>query len=198
VAPDVKFPSPLNDVINGYLGVISAFNPKIKRIIMMGDSAGGNLICSCVNYLILNGLRKPDKMLLLYPALVLNINFFCPSLLLAYNDEMINFFHLQYVLLLYLGKENMGQFYNMFISPLFTPHHILREYPEVSIICGDQDPIFDHSLYFTHLLGKEMVKVKLYIMKQFGHGFMSLYFRNNSWMEELKVVLKKIKSIISN
>jgi hormone-sensitive lipase len=110
VAPNVKFPSPLNDVINGYLGTVNAFSSKINRVVMMGDSAGGNLICACVNFLILNGLKKPDKLLLLYPALVLNVNFFSPSILKAYNDEMINYFHLQYVLLLYLGTVYIKSF----------------------------------------------------------------------------------------
>lgn len=103
VAPGVSFPTPLNDVINGYLGVISAFAPKTKRVIMMGDSAGGNLVCACVNFLLINGLPVPDRLLLLYPALVCNINYFSPSLLKSYQDEMINFFYMQQILLLYLG-----------------------------------------------------------------------------------------------
>jgi acetyl esterase/lipase len=86
----------------------------------------------------------------------------------------------------------------MFISPLFTSNEILKEYPPVDIICGDQDPIFDHSVFFSHLLHQQKVKVKLHLIKQFGHGFMSLYFRNNSWMEELKIVLTKIKQIVKN
>lgn len=104
VAPGVTFPTPLNDVINGYLGVISCFAPKTRRVIMMGDSAGGNLICACVNFLILNDLPRPDRLLLLYPALVCNINYFSPSLLKSYQDEMINFFYLQQILMLYLGR----------------------------------------------------------------------------------------------
>lgn len=84
----------------------------------------------------------------------------------------------------------------MFISPLFTPSHILAKYPPVDLICGDQDPLFDHSLYFAYLLSKQRVNTKLYMIRHFGHGFMSLYLRKNSWMQELNVVLHKINQLI--
>lgn len=99
----VKFPSPLNDVINGYLSVLNSFRTKIKSVTFLGDSAGACLIAGCVNYLIVNQLRKPDNIIFLYPALICNMNFFSPSILKSYRDEMINFFHLQTVLTLYLG-----------------------------------------------------------------------------------------------
>ena len=188
----------MNDVINGYLGILNTFSTKINKIIMFGDSAGGNLIMGAVNYLILHELKVPDKVLMLYPALVCNANFFSPSMLNSYHDEILNFFHLQYVLLLYLGKENMSQFYNMFISPLFTPAEIMKRYPETHIICGDQDPLWDHSLYFCHLLGKLKVKVKLHVIKQFSHGFMYFYLRNKKWLKELQIILEKIKVIIES
>ena len=106
IAPHVKFPTPLNDVINGYLAIVSTFSKKLDKIIMFGDSAGACLISGTVNYLLVNELRLPDKLMFLYPALVCNLNYFCPSILKSYNDEMINFFHLQYVLMLYLGNDN--------------------------------------------------------------------------------------------
>jgi hormone-sensitive lipase len=186
----------MNDVINGYLSILSTFSSKIKRVIMFGDSAGGNLIMGTSNYLILHGLRPPDKIILLYPALVCNANFFCPSLLKSYNDEILNFFHLQYVLMLYLGKENMGEFYNMFISPLFTPKIIMEKYPQVSIICGDQDPLWDHSFYLGHLLKRANKKVQLLRIPQFSHGFMYFYLRNKSWLKELALILDHIKEMI--
>ena len=165
---------------------------------MFGDSAGGNLIMSAVNYFILHGLRGPDKIILLYPAMVCNANFFHPSILNSYNDEILNYFHLQYVLMLYLGKENMGKFYNMFISPLFTPKEIISKYPQTHIICGDLDPLWDHSLYFSHLLKKEKVDVKLHVIRQFSHGFMYFYLRNKKWLKELHLILERIKEIIEN
>ena len=151
---------------------------------------------AAVNYLLLHGLRPPDKVVMLYPALVCNANFFSPSMLKSFQDEVLNFFHLQYVLLSYLGKENMGQFRNMFISPLFAPKQLMAKYPETHIFCGDQDPLWDHSLYFCHLLERAQVSVQLYAIRQFSHGFMYFYLRNKSWLQELQIILDKIKEVI--
>jgi hypothetical protein len=38
------------------------------EIALMGDSAGGNLACSLMNWIILNGLKKPKGLLLDYPC----------------------------------------------------------------------------------------------------------------------------------
>ena len=186
----------MNDVINGYLGIINAFAGKLGKVIMFGDSAGGNLVLGTVNYLILNQLRSPDKVVLLYPALVCNANFFSPSILNSYNDEILNFFHLQYVLMLYLGKENLGEFYNMFISPLFTPECVRKEYPPVFLFCGDQDPLWDHSLYLSHLLDKVGVETKLFVIRQFSHGFMYFYLRNKSWLKELGIIMETFMEVV--
>lgn len=34
----------------------------------MGDSAGGNLVCGLINFLILNDMQLPDCIYLLYPG----------------------------------------------------------------------------------------------------------------------------------
>lgn len=44
----------------------------------MGDSSGGNLVCSLTNYLIRHKLPLPDKLLLFYPALRVDV-FYTPS-----------------------------------------------------------------------------------------------------------------------
>lgn len=58
-------------------------------VIMVGDSAGGNLIAALTNMLISFKLRVPDGIVLVYPALNLNFNNYTPSLLTALNDTIL-------------------------------------------------------------------------------------------------------------
>lgn len=33
----------------------------------MGDSAGGNIVCGLINFLIINDMKLPDSIYLIYP-----------------------------------------------------------------------------------------------------------------------------------
>lgn len=68
IAPQNKFPAAINDVINGYLSVLHTFAGKVKRVLMMGDSAGGNIVLSLTNFLIMNQLPVPTQLFLIYPG----------------------------------------------------------------------------------------------------------------------------------
>jgi hormone-sensitive lipase len=43
-----------------------------KKIILVGDSAGGNLVAALTCLIIKLGIRKPDAIFLIYPALNLD------------------------------------------------------------------------------------------------------------------------------
>jgi hypothetical protein len=47
---------------------------------------------------------------------------------------------------------------NMFISPILTPTHIMEHYPKTYIFCGEEDPLYDHSLYLAIKLYKSKVR----------------------------------------
>ena len=61
------------------------------EIILVGDSAGGCLISCLTNWIILNDLKKPKSMLMIYPCVDLMINKFTPSMLKGFEDLLINF-----------------------------------------------------------------------------------------------------------
>ena len=58
-----------------------------KKIILVGDSAGGNLCAALTIQAIKSGVRVPDGQLLIYPALNLSLKSFTPSMLVALNDR---------------------------------------------------------------------------------------------------------------
>lgn len=72
IAPGFKFPSAVNDIINAYISILSSFPAKIKRIFLIGDSAGGNLVLSLTNFIIINKLELPSKLLLIYPGILIS------------------------------------------------------------------------------------------------------------------------------
>ena len=76
LAPEHPYPQPLDDVWQAYNWVVDngadEFGIDINKIILVGDSAGGNLILSLTYLLIVNNKRLPDVMFLAYPGNNLN------------------------------------------------------------------------------------------------------------------------------
>ena len=204
VAPLQKFPNSLNDVINAYLSIIknsesknnldsknkNKLKSKIGKIFLIGDSAGGNLICSLTNYLIINKLRKPNKLFLLYPALILSEKFFGLNCLKAFSDTLLNFVYVEKLMKNYISEKFSDE--NMFLSPLLTNMKIMKKFPECLIICGEKDPIYDHSVYFSYLLLKNGVNVEFFSIKELGHGFMGFYLPTRYGLPEIKNIVNLI------
>lgn len=194
VAPTYKFPIALNDVINGYLSILHTFRDRVKSIMFMGESAGANLFVGLINYLILIKSRLPDKVLLIYPALMLSKKIFCPSLLKSYTDITLNFSFLDQCLRSYLPADNSVP-NSIFLSPLLTPKHILERFPPTYIMCGKEDPLYDNSLIFAHRLFEASVDVKLLSINCLAHGFMGLYFPISEEFNDLSKVIDVIETI---
>lgn len=68
------------------LNAESKLGIKPEKIVMVGDSAGGNLISAVTLMAIDRGFRKPDGLVMCYPALSLSKLNFTPSQLLAVDD----------------------------------------------------------------------------------------------------------------
>lgn len=77
------------------------------KIILVGDSAGGNLVAALTNMLVNLKLRVPDGLVLVYPALNLCPDCYTPSLLTALNDLILPHTFLKICLKAYL-KEGVN------------------------------------------------------------------------------------------
>lgn len=86
----------------------------------MGDSAGGNLAAALTTLLIEWNLPKPDGLVLVYPALNLNINYYTPSLLHALNDMILPHTMLKVCLKAYIKDPKFDPTNDSLISPLYT------------------------------------------------------------------------------
>jgi hormone-sensitive lipase len=107
LSPQEQFPAALNDVWQTYYWLVfnaeSKFGIKPDKIILVGDSAGGNLITATTLLAIERGFRKPDGLILCYPAMSLSKLRFVPSLLLATDDQLLPYPFLKMCLDSYIG-----------------------------------------------------------------------------------------------
>lgn len=63
-------------------------NIKPKKVIVAGDSAGGNLACSVAGLTIKLDMKIPDSLLLVYPAVDTRTKF-TPSRINSFNDIIL-------------------------------------------------------------------------------------------------------------
>jgi len=70
----------------------------------VGDSAGGNFVAAITIMCIQRNYRKPDGIILCYPALNLSFKEFVPSVLLALDDPILPFPFLKMCIESYFGN----------------------------------------------------------------------------------------------
>ncbi|KAJ6252627.1 hormone-sensitive lipase [Anaeramoeba flamelloides] len=177
-APEGEFPTPLIEVYTAYrwlLENLSLFvNPKKKhKIVVAGDSAGGNLLVSMIIKLISEGNEQllPDAAILAYPVINLSDDFSLSRMLFCEGPFMS-----EPVLKLCLDnyhKPDSKTEQNEYISPILTNDEILKKFPKCLIQVGLADSLLDDSCYFAdklQSLGRD-VQFHVYCLP---HTFLSL------------------------
>eukprot|EP01127_Copromyxa_protea_P011433 TRINITY_DN2872_c0_g1_i5.p1 TRINITY_DN2872_c0_g1~~TRINITY_DN2872_c0_g1_i5.p1 ORF type:complete len:1343 (-),score=247.31 TRINITY_DN2872_c0_g1_i5:882-4523(-) len=89
LSPGVKFPESLEECYSVYKWLVNEnndWNLNPAKIVLAGDSAGGNFALSVCYRAILDGIRIPDGILVLYPALNLLKSCHC-------STSRVMFFH---------------------------------------------------------------------------------------------------------
>ena len=71
------------------LNAKKVFGIDYKKIILTGDSAGGNLIIGLTLMSILRKFRIPDSILPMYPVTICSQERFYPSLLNSFDDPIL-------------------------------------------------------------------------------------------------------------
>jgi hormone-sensitive lipase len=155
-APEHPFPDGLEDCLEAYLWTLYCMRQLYEfephRIILVGDSAGGNLVASLLNILISWNLRQPDGIVLVYPALNLHYFDYTPSLLTSLNDMILPHTFLKICLDSYLKDPRFKPEEDFLISPILTPDNLLKQYPLTKIFVGSKDPFHDDCCRLTERL----------------------------------------------
>lgn len=164
LAPEHKYPAALEDAIAVYEQLLlDGINPK--DIIIMGDSAGGNLALALSLYLRDNNMKQPQCLILMSPWTTMKENL--PSRAANYEKDLIlgsmgaDAQHLK------LDYAN-GEEGNPYVSPLYAN---LKGLAPMLIQTGSYDLLLDDSRLLAEAAKKYGVIHKLSIYPEVPHVF---------------------------
>ena len=174
LSPQNKYPKALDDCWQGYNWIINhaeeIFNIKLKKIILSGDSAGGNLSLALVFLLIAHNMRLPDLLLLEYPCCDTNVNNMTPSLLLGLKDKFLRMKFLEFVCECY--RSSYKEENDPFLNPEKAGEFLLKKLPKTRYFFGSADPLRDNSLRMLYNIAEiGGIDVKGYDFKDYIHAF---------------------------
>jgi hormone-sensitive lipase len=133
LAPHSRFPDQIDDCWQAYYWLVinckKAFGFEPKKIILVGDSAGGNLILALTIMSIERGFRKPNGIVPCYASTICTMEEFWPSLLFSVDDTILTQSFLNLCQMSYTpeGAENtfIGSS-NKYLSPGLCCDEILK------------------------------------------------------------------------
>jgi len=179
LAPDFPYPDALDDCWQTYNWVLEhmehTLGIKPTKIILAGDSAGGNLALGVTLLAIKNNVRVPDGLMLAYPALKMEVKTYSPSLILALNDQILPYSVLKMIPGVYIPPEGKPD-KDPLLSPLKATDDLLKHLPPVRMMVGDRDPFHDDCWRFVDKLKKLDRDVSMVVYKDMTHGFLGYAF----------------------
>jgi acetyl esterase len=169
LAPEYKFPIGLEDCYDALVWIeknAGTFNGDPKRIVVAGDSAGGNL--ATVVCLLSKERQGPDilKQVLIYPSVDVSDTSHGSYIRYekGYNLERQ---HAEACFKHYVNNES--ERLNPYVSPLLAEN--VSRLPSALIILGECDVLVDEGLKYAKKLKDAGVKVEYHVYKGMPHGF---------------------------
>lgn len=109
LSPEYKYPAAIDDVWQVYTWIVKYSFIQLgilpEKIVVVGDSAGGNLVAAITMLAIQYGYRRPDQLILAYPALVMSKSYVFPSMIYSLIDPILSTNFLEVCLESYLSEE---------------------------------------------------------------------------------------------
>jgi acetyl esterase len=168
LAPEHPFPAGLDDCVaavrwlRDHAGALGAGG---ARLLMAGDSAGGNLTAATALRLLANGEPPPDAVALLCPVLDAALD--TPSFhRLGPGDPVLDAGLMRYWRDCYVGPELWS---DPFASPL---RGSLDAFPPCCVVVAELDPLLDDGLRFAERLRAAGRPVRLERHPRVPHDFM--------------------------
>jgi len=203
LSPDYVFPDAVNDWWQFYWWLVNYSEKylkiKFQRIVLIGDSAGGNLIIAITTLAIQKGVRIPDGLNLIYPAIALSKTAFSPSALLCLDDVFLSSTFLSICSGFYTTDE-VSMKKPKILSPSVIPDDILAMFPPCRFTIAGHDPLRDDWIKFMLRLKKQKVNVKGIEFKALMHAFLShkdkpfqLIEAQKAWDQILDYLIELVK-----
>lgn len=189
LAPEFPFPTPVYDAYDALLWVYehaAELNGNPTRIIVAGDSAGGNLATVMTHIVKRENGPKISAQALIYP--VTNINFTMDS----YEKFGVHFGldtqGMEWFTGHYLTEDDLS---NPLVSPLQAED--FRDLPKTILLAAEADVLFDEGVSYTEKLASAGVEVQHIIMP----GLIHSYFSKMEYFEEATIeTVDKIANFI--
>ena len=197
LSPATQYPKAVDDVWQAYNWIIkhveSEFNISTKRIILSGDSAGGNLIFALVFLLIVHKRRLPDLILAEYPCCDTSLYNMSPSMLLCLGDGILNINFLKFCNEAY--RRDYEDDEDPFLNPIKATPGLIKKMPLTYFFLGSCDPLRDGAIRLMYKMSQQDVPFKTYEFKEYIHGF---YGIDNAILRRTPtyILLKEVKDFI--
>ena len=192
LAPENKYPAAVDDCYSALeyaASMASALNADPDRIVVMGDSAGGNLAAAVsIKSKDENGPRIAFQILIYPPTNLLHLATGSYRLFGRGYDldrEMIEIFRAYYM----PDKKDWG---NPYASPALAK--CLKGLPPTLLITAEFDPLRDDGKRFAEKLKKAGIPVKYSLYKGVIHGFLSFttFSASQKAFDEIAKTFRKI------
>ncbi len=191
LAPEHLYPAAYNDVIHAYDALVEKLDAQTK-IIVAGDSCGGNLALALVYNRILEHKSLPEKIVLWYPWLDLNVKPLSRDGLDYYyflTREGLNKYAMVYLQNQYASKVN-----DPLVSPLFAESSLLSKLPPLLMVSAEFDPLYEEGKIFFEKLKNTSNLHQQYILKDTIHvsgQFMDSFKKAHIAMDEITQFIEK-------
>ncbi|MCD7800264.1 MAG: alpha/beta hydrolase [Ruminococcus sp.] len=169
LSPENKFPQATRECYIVVQSILKKMKKVGKKVILIGDSAGGNL-CAVVSLMSRDrNALMPNRQILLYPVTYYDYTENSPFKSVHENatDYILTSKRMQEYVTLYANDRK--DFINPYFSPLCAKD--FSNQPDTLIITAQFDPLRDEGEYFGKMLLKANNNVTIIRMKDVMHGF---------------------------
>ena len=194
--PENSFPVALDEVARVYKSLFDGdasiqLGFDVNRIVMTGESAGGNLAAAmCVKlgmsllcdrkaftdgdathkpHDTMDPIQVPNALMLSCPALNLSLEL-SPSRVIGDKDPVLPSGLISAISDAYAPSSK----YDPLVSPLYAPDECLRYFPSTLIFCSSDDPLLDDSVHFNARLKRVGVESDLRATHHMPHAYWGL------------------------
>lgn len=198
LAPEHPYPAGLQDVQDAYtwaLGHTDDLGLNNPRLLLVGDSGGGNLACALMISLMNARARTgPHGLGLIYPALDLRLD--VPNTEPLYDEGC------------FLTRARIHDYINNYIggrpaltgnplvSPLLAPEPTLAAFPPTVIVSAGSDPLISQAHAFIHKLSALNVPTAHHIAPKAIHIYAQFFGLFKQAHTSLDFMVKQLKPFI--
>ncbi|MFW5875612.1 MAG: alpha/beta hydrolase [Myxococcota bacterium] len=171
LAPEHPFPAAVHDAVAAYVWARTRareLQADPERVVVGGDSAGGNLSAEVCLEMKRHGERTPELQLLIYPATDLTRS--CPSHRTFSEGYFLDDETMEWFLANYLPRPEDAR--DPLASPLFVED--LSGLPPAHVVTAGFDPLRDEGEAYAERLRDAGVPVELQREEPLIHGFFNM------------------------